>query len=69
MCMENMKDDVDVKDDVLYKLAMLRNLNISIGDYSEWMDEMNYKDYKDRIDGLCLVSKDIIDEIKHMINK
>lgn len=62
MCM----DDVN---DILYKLEMLRSLNISIGDYSEWMDEMNYKDYKDRIDGLCLVSKDIIDEIKHMINQ
>lgn len=69
MCMENTKDDVDVKDDVLYKLAMLRNLNISIGDYSGWIDEMNYKDYRDRIDGLCLVSKDIIDEVTNLINK
>lgn len=63
MCMENTKDDV------LYKLAMLRSLNISIGDYTGWIDEMNYKDYKDRIDGLCLVSKDIIDEITNLINK
>lgn len=62
MCMEN------VKDDVLYKLAMLRSLNISIGDYSGWIDEMNYKDYRDRIDGLCLVSKDLIDEITNLIN-
>lgn len=62
MCM----DDVN---DILYKLEMLRSLNISIGDYSEWMDQVNYKDYRDRIDGLCLVSKDLIDEIKHMINK
>lgn len=69
MCMENTKDDVDVKDDVLYKLAMLRNLNISIGDYSEWIDEMNYKDYRDRIDALCLVSKDLIDEVTNLINK
>lgn len=30
--MENVKDDI--KDDVLYKLAMLRSLNISIGDYT-----------------------------------
>lgn len=67
MCMENMKDDV--KDDVLYKLAALRSLNISIGDYTSWIDEMNYKDYTDRIDGLCLAQKDIIDEIKHMINQ
>lgn len=67
MCMENVKDDV--KDDILYKLAMLRNLNISIGDYSGWIDEMNYKDYRDRIDGLCLVSKDIIDEVTNLINK
>lgn len=67
MCMENVKDDV--KDDVLYKLAMLRSLNITIGDYSEWMDEMNYKDYRDRIDALCLVSKDLIDEITNLINK
>ncbi|MBS9400081.1 hypothetical protein [Pediococcus acidilactici] len=59
-------DDVN---DILYKLEMLRSLNISIGDYSEWMDQVNYKDYRDRIDGLCLVSKDLIDEIKHMINK
>lgn len=62
MCM----DDVN---DILYKLEMLRSLNISIGDYSEWMDQVNYKDYKDRIDGLCLVSKDIIDEITNLINK
>lgn len=67
MCMENIKDDI--KDDVLYKLAMLRSLNISIGDYTGWIDEMNYKDYKDRIDGLCLVSKDLIDEITNLINK
>ena len=59
----------DVKDDILYKLAMLRNLNISIGDYSGWIDEMNYKDYTDRIDGLCLAQKDIIDEIINLINK
>lgn len=58
----------NVKDDVLYKLAMLRSLNISIGDYSGWIDEMNYKDYRDRIDGLCLVSKDLIDEITNLIN-
>lgn len=57
----------DVKDDVLYKLAILRSLNITIGDYSEWIDEMNYKDYRDRIDALCLAQKDIIDEIKHMV--
>lgn len=63
--MENMKDDVN--DDVLYKLAMLRSLNITIGDYSEWIDEMNYKDYKDRIDALCLVSKDLIDEVTNLI--
>lgn len=63
MCMEN------VKDDVLYKLAMLRNLNITIGDYSGWIDEMNYKDYRDRIDGLCLISKDLIDEVTNLINK
>lgn len=67
MCMDDMKDDV--KDDVLYKLAALRSLNISIGDYTGWIDDKNYKDYTDRIDGLCLVQKDIIDEIKHMINK
>jgi hypothetical protein len=65
--MENMKDDVN--DDVLYKLAMLRSLNITIGDYSEWIDEMNYKDYKDRIDALCLVSKDLIDEVTNLINQ
>lgn len=58
-------DDVN---DILYKLEMLRSLNISIGDYSEWMDDKNYQSYRDRIDGLCLVQKDIIDEIKHMIN-
>lgn len=67
MCMENVKDDV--KDDVLYKLAMLRSLNITIGDYSGWIDEMNYKDYTDRIDGLCLAQKDIIDEITNLINQ
>ncbi|MGK4186509.1 hypothetical protein AB0X43_09065 [Pediococcus pentosaceus] len=67
--MDDMKDDVDIKDDVLYKLAVLRSLNISIGDYSEWMDDKNYQSYKDRIDGLCLVSKDIIDEITNLINK
>lgn len=59
----------DVKDDVLYKLAILRSLNITIGDYSEWMDDKNYKDYRDRIDALCLVSKDLIDEITNLINK
>lgn len=59
----------NVKDDVLYKLAMLRNLNITIGDYSGWIDEMNYKDYRDRIDGLCLISKDLIDEVTNLINK
>lgn len=63
MCMEN------VKDDVLYKLAVLRSLNITIGDYSEWMDDKNYKDYRDRIDALCLVSKDLIDEVTSLINK
>lgn len=63
MCMD------DVKDDVLYKLAILRSLNITIGDYSEWMDDKNYKDYRDRIDALCLVSKDLIDEITNLINK
>lgn len=62
MCM----DDVN---DILYKLAMLRNLNISIGDYSEWIDDKNYQSYKDRIDGLCLVSKDLIDEITNLINQ
>lgn len=67
MCMENVKDDV--KDDVLYKLAVLRSLNISIGDYSGWIDDKNYQSYRDRIDGLCLVSKDIIDEIINLINK
>ncbi|WP_347553701.1 hypothetical protein ABFG96_09260 (plasmid) [Pediococcus pentosaceus] len=67
MCMENVKDDV--KDDVLYKLAVLRSLNISIGDYSEWLDDKNYQSYKDRIDGLCLVSKDLIDEITNLINQ
>lgn len=67
MYMENVKDDV--KDDVLYKLAMLRSLNITIGDYSEWIDKMNYKDYTDRIDGLCLAQKDIIDEITNLINQ
>ena len=67
--MDDMKDDIDVNDDVLYKLAMLRNLNISIGDYTSWIDEMNYKDYKDRIDGLCLVSKDLIDDITNLINQ
>lgn len=67
MCMENVKDDV--KDDVLYKLAILRSLNITIGDYSEWMDDKNYKDYRDRIDALCLVSKDLIDEITNLINQ
>lgn len=67
MCMDDMKDDV--KDDVLYKLAALRSLNISIGDYSEWMDDKNYQSYKDRIDGLCLVSKDLIDEVTNLINK
>lgn len=59
----------NVKDDILYKLAVLRSLNISIGDYSEWMDDKNYQSYKDRIDGLCLVSKDLIDEITNLINK
>lgn len=59
----------DVKDGVLYKLAILRSLNITIGDYSEWLDEMNFKDYKDRIDALCLVSKDLIDEVTNLINK
>ncbi len=59
----------NVKDDVLYKLAMLRSLNISIGDYTGWIDEMNYQSYRDRIDGLCLVSKDLIDEITNLINQ
>lgn len=59
----------DVKDDILYKLAMLRSLNITIGDYSEWIDDKNYKDYRDRIDALCLVSKDLIDEVTNLINK
>lgn len=63
MCMD------DVKDDILYKLAMLRSLNISMGDYSTWTDEYNFKNYQDRIDGLCLVSKDLIDEITNLINK
>lgn len=67
MYMENVKDDV--KDGVLYKLAMLRNLNISIGDYSGWIDDKNHQSYTDRIDGLCLVSKDIIDEIINLINQ
>lgn len=67
MCMENMKNDVN--DDVLYKLAMLRSLNISIGDYSGWIDDKNYQSYRDRIDGLYLVQKDIIDEIINLINK
>ncbi len=59
-------DDVN---DILYKLAMLRNLNISIGDYTGWIDEKNYQSYTDRIDALCLVSKDLIDEITNLINK
>lgn len=63
MYMEN------VKDDILYKLEMLRSLNITIGDYSEWLDDKNYQSYKDRIDGLCLVSKDLIDEVTNLINQ
>jgi hypothetical protein len=61
--MEKMKN----KDDILYKLQMLRDLNISMGDYSEWMDEYNFKNCQDRIDGLCLISNDIIDEIEKMV--
>lgn len=57
----------DVKDDILYKLAMLRSLNISIGDYSEWLDKATFTDYRDRIDALCLVSKDLIDDISRLI--
>ncbi|ABJ67619.1 hypothetical protein PEPE_0529 [Pediococcus pentosaceus ATCC 25745] len=55
------------RDDILYKLEMLRSLNISMGDYSTWTDEYNFKNYQDRIDGLCLVSNDIIDEIRKMV--
>ncbi|WP_420331427.1 hypothetical protein [Pediococcus pentosaceus] len=58
----------DVKDDILYKLAILRSLNITIGDYSEWIDDKNYQSYTDRIDALCLVSKDLIDEVTNLIN-
>ena len=46
---------------------MLRDLNISMGDYSEWMDEYNFKNCQDRIDGLYLISNDIIDEIEKMV--
>jgi hypothetical protein len=55
------------RDDILYKLEMLRSLNISMGDYSTWTDEYNFKNYQDRIDGLCLVSNDIIGEIRKMV--
>lgn len=46
---------------------MLRSLTITIGDYSGWIDNKNYQSYTDRIDALCLVSMDLIDDISRLI--
>lgn len=40
---------------------------ISILTNTEWTDKYNFKNYRDRIDSLCLISKDIIDEIRSMV--